>query len=168
MIVNKVAVLCAHDQSTYYSIPGAEVWNRKKDAFLFSGSLPVIAHPPCAQWSKMRSFSNYNLREKLLAEWCWDIVNKNGGIFEHPAGSLFWKYIRADRSKIFSVDQCWWGFPGRKTTYLYFHNCTWLEFPIMYLPPVRDISSLHSSKRSVSTLSFNTWLFYSALNKCGN
>lgn len=153
-----ISILCAHPNSSYYRIPGLEVFDSKKDAFTFSGRNPVITHAPCQNWSRMRKFSNYNLKEKLLADWCFEIVNTNGGIFEHPAHSSFWKHCKADKKKIISIDQCWFGFPGRKSTWLYFHRCSYLEFPILRLPVVRDITQLHSSKRSLQPFEFSMWL----------
>lgn len=156
-----ISILCAHNDSNYFKIPGLDIWTADRDCYNFSGKNKVIAHPPCQQWSRLRKFSNYNLKEKLLAEWCWDIVNQNGGIFEHPANSYFFKYINADKRKILSVDQCWFGFPGRKSTWLYFHNCQHAAFPIMHLPRVKDITSLSQHSRSKQCLSFCQWLISS-------
>ena len=156
-----VSILCADSRSSYYKLPGLDIYDQKRDAYSFAGRNMVIAHPPCQQWSRLRKFSNYDLRSKLLAYWCWDIVNQNGGIFEHPAGSYFFKHVNADRKKIISVDQCWFGFSGKKTTYLYFHNCSPDSFPILKLPEIQDITSLGQRARSLQTLEFSQWLLAS-------
>lgn len=151
-------ILCVDSDSSYFLIPGLTLWTKEQDAFNFSGHSPVIAHPPCPQWSRLRHFANYNLKEKVLAEWCWDIVNANGGIFEHPAGSSFFRYVGADMKKVFSVDQCWWGFPARKRTYLYFHRCSHIPFPLFNLPTVKQLNEIPPHLRSRSPLAFNQWL----------
>lgn len=153
-----ISILCTDSNSNYNLIPGLDLWPSERDAFNFSGQNMVIAHPPCPQWSRLKSFASSNLKEKLLAEWCYDIVMQNGGIFEHPAGSSFFKYINAPRSQILSVDQCWFGFPARKRTYLLFNQCRHIPFPLFTLPSVRELYYLPKDMRSRSTLSFNIWL----------
>lgn len=125
----------------------------------YSGTFPVIAHPPCAQWSRLHKFSKPDPFIKNLAVICYEKVMQNGGILEHPAGSHLFNYVNADWSKIVSVDQHWWNFPGRKRTYLLFHNVKPLSFPLNFNSIPGDISNtLHSSARELTTLSFNKWL----------
>jgi len=84
-----ISILCAANKSNYYKIPNLDIWNKERNAYNFTSSQPVICHPPCAQWSRMRSFSKDCPVEKALAEFCYLQVIKNGGILEHPAGSSF-------------------------------------------------------------------------------
>lgn len=125
-----ISVLCVMPGSNYFQIPGLDLWDAKRDAYNFIGSNPVITHAPCAQWSRLKAFANDNPREKELAWFCLEKVRRNGGIFEHPAGSSFFK--EAGIKKIYSVDQSWWGFPARKRTYLYFHGYKPLAFPLSF------------------------------------
>lgn len=130
----KIAILCADDDSNYYKLndPDLIIYNRERDAWTFTGTEPVICHAPCHQWSKMRAFSRFNMSEKMLAYHCWEAVNRNGGIFEHPVGSSFFNAVHADMTKVISVNQHWWGFPARKPTLLYFNKCSHLSFPLSF------------------------------------
>lgn len=114
-----ITILCAKKDSIYKQIPGVDVWDIDRDAYFFTGSNPVITHAPCAQWSRMKAFANDNKDEKELAWFCLNKVLRNGGIFEHPAGSSFFKEAGITQN-IYSVDQSWWGFPARKRTYFVF------------------------------------------------
>lgn len=79
-----ISVLCAMENSFYYSISGLDVWNKDRDAYFFTGTNPVIVHPPCQQWSRMKAFARPDPEEKELAFFCLQKVLKNGGVFEHP------------------------------------------------------------------------------------
>ena len=153
-----ISVLCTMPGSNYYRIPNLDCWDVKRNAFNFTGSNPVITHAPCPQWSRMKAFAKYNQRDRLLAYFCWDVVNTNGGIFEHPAGSSFFNHVGADWNKIISIDQMWFGFPARKRTYLYFNKCIPLQYPISFDCPVKLVEYMSSSMRSRQPLSLCKWL----------
>jgi hypothetical protein len=153
-----ISILCAAENSNYKLLPGLEVYDFVRDAYTFSGQDAVITHAPCAQWSRMKAFARSNQREKDLAAFCFDKVITNGGIFEHPAGSSFFKFIGADMSQVISVHQCWWGFPARKNTYLYFAKCKPVSFPITFDLPASSVCAMHSAARSIQPVSFCKWL----------
>lgn len=157
----QVSVLCVASGSNYYRIPGLDLWDTMRDAYKFTGQNPVIAHPPCAQWSRLHKFAKQNEYEKELAVFCWEKVNQNGGIFEHPAGSHFFKFIGADCKKIVSVDQHWWGFPCRKRTYLYFNGFAPAQMPLNFSSYQTTVDALHSSRRSIMPLEFCQYLLTS-------
>lgn len=47
-----VAVLYVLERSSgYRGLPGVELWPKSRDARLYAGPHPVIAHPPCGPWS---------------------------------------------------------------------------------------------------------------------
>lgn len=153
--------------SVYKTLPGLDCWDEQRDAYNYSGSNPVIVHPPCPQWSRMRAFSRYNEREKQLAWFCLEKVNSNGGIFEHPSGSSFFK-AAGIKTSLYSVDQHWWGFPARKRTLLYFVGCRPISFPLNFDHyQVRDLTlGMDKRRRSDTILSFAMWLI-SCLNQAG-
>jgi hypothetical protein len=109
--------------------------------------------------------------QKELAYFCLRKVVDNGGIFEHPAGSSFFKHAGITKN-IYSVDQVWWGFPARKRTYLFFHACKPLAYPILTAVPthVLGVSSklspaqrslrrnLPKGERSTTVLAFAEWM----------
>jgi len=153
-----ISILGIHARSNYKLIPGLDLWDIDRDAYNFTGQNPVIVHPPCAQWSRMKAKAISNKDEKNLAEFCWEKVRDNGGIFEHPAGSSFFKYVNADFSKIISVSQRWWGFPAEKRTYLYFSRSSPLSTPLSFDCATKKVCQLHSSQRSLMPLSFCQYL----------
>jgi hypothetical protein len=154
-----ISVLCALPNSVYKNIPGLDVWDVQRDAYYFTGSNPVIVHPPCAQWSRMRAFSKPNESEKELAYFCLTKVIRNGGIFEHPMGSSFFKEVGLRPT--LCLDQFVFGFPARKRTWLYFHGCKPLAQPLRFdaieSEVTRNLNSKNGS-RSKTTMHFATWL----------
>lgn len=125
-----ISVLCINPISVYHSIPNLDLWDEQRNAYRFTGSNPVITHAPCAQWSRMKAFSNPDPEQKQLAHFCCDQVERNGGIFEHPQGSSFFKE-RGIKPTI-SIDQFWFGFPARKRTWLYFQKCKPIAHPLRF------------------------------------
>lgn len=49
-----VAVLWVKPGSHYRTLSGVECFDRERDARTFGGGMPVVAHPPCAQWGRLR------------------------------------------------------------------------------------------------------------------
>ncbi len=157
---NTVSVLCTAPGSHYNKIQGLDLWPLERDAYNFTGTNIVIAHPPCAQWSRMRNFAKVNAREKDLAIFCLEKVQQNGGILEHPAGSSFFKF--AGIRPTISVNQHWFGYPAQKRTYLYFKNCKPLPVPLNFSPPSITVQKMDPDKRSLMTFSFCVWLVLSS------
>lgn len=152
-----IDVLCAAKNSIYKSLPGFDVWDKERNAWNYNGSNMIIAHPPCAQWSKLRALATEDLSEKLLAWICLDFVNKNGGILEHPVGSLFLKEAGIEK-QCYKVDQFWFGFPTKKPTMLYFKNCHPVALPLNFNAYEKRVEDLHSSMRSRTTVKLALWL----------
>ena len=144
--------------SNYYQIPGLDLWDINRDAYNFTGNNLVIAHPPCQQWSKLKSFAKDNQREKDLAFFCLEQVNKNGGILEHPAGSSFFKAANINMRKVISVNQSWWGFPAPKRTYLYYNGVRPISSPLSLDRPIQSVEKMSRKNRSKMPLAFCQWL----------
>lgn len=161
-----IAILCAHPKSHYFEIEGLEVYDQKRDARNFVGNAPVICHPPCAQWSRLRKFAKVDLEQKALANFCLGWFASNGGIFEHPAGSSVFRELEFPKeSKMYSVDQSWWGFPARKRTYLVFHRCSPIAYPLNFdlithtvTNPKGGMKELSKNRVALTPLSFDQWL----------
>lgn len=125
-----ISILFADTQSHYYSIPGLDVWNVNRNALNFNDSNVCIVHPPCRLFSRLKSFSTAPAHEKEFAFFAMDKVILNGGIFEHPVGSSFFKeYSLSGRYKhrmnfgfLTSINLSWFGYPAVKKTLLYFHG----------------------------------------------
>lgn len=151
-----ISVLCTLEKSIYNSIPGLDVYDKNRDAYTFTGNNFIIAHPPCQQWSRLKSFAKEDIKEKELAMFCLENINKNGGILEHPSGSSFFKY--AGIKPTISVNQSWWGFPAQKKTYLYFKDCQPLSFPLSFELVEKTVPQLSQKMRSYTTLDFANYL----------
>ena len=126
----------------YRHIAGVQVWGRAsrdgaqlgligppdRDATAYDGPHPVIAHPPCGPWGR---FSwNYQGGEGDAAAGMRAVeqVQDFGGVLEHPSGSKLWHAAELpmpgdtpDRygGRTIEIDQCDWGHPCRKRTWLY-------------------------------------------------
>ena len=135
-----VAALFLMDDSNYKTLPGVECYDAERDALTFDGDCPVVAHPPCRLWGKLRYFSTAPKEEKGLAIWAIDQVRRCGGVLEHPASSTLWHGGRLPipdglpdeyGGYTIQVDQFHWGHKAQKTTWLYVCGCPASQLPIM-------------------------------------
>lgn len=127
-----ISVLCVRPGSHYYSFPLLDLWDSYRDVYNFSGNLPIIAHPPCQQWSKLKSFAKNHDQSKNIGPLCIDIVHKNTGIIEQPHGSELFRYCGIPAKKLLSVNLHWWGYPAQKKTLLYFYGIEPLAMPLNF------------------------------------
>lgn len=136
------AVLFARADSVYKTIPGLDVYDAERDARTFSGRSPVIAHPPCRSWGRLRQWAKPAPGEKELAILAVEIVRRNGGVLEHPQASSLWKVARLPGPRdpldqfggyTIDVDQSWWGHRARKRTWLYICGIARSDLPTMPL-----------------------------------
>jgi hypothetical protein len=126
-----VAVLFARADSIYKTLPGTDVWDIERNARLWPGGAPVVAHPPCRAWGRLRKFANPRKGERQLAIWSVRQVRRFGGVLKHPVGSLLWKKAglpppgQVDRygGWTLPIHQNWWGHRAEKATLLYIVGC---------------------------------------------
>lgn len=64
-----VTVLFARTDSNYKKLPGVDVWDKERNALNWPGGTPVIAHPPCRAWGRLRQFAKPEEGEKEYALW---------------------------------------------------------------------------------------------------
>lgn len=123
-----VAVLYARADSHYRAFNQADVWDACRDARRWPGGAPVIAHPPCRAWARLRHMAKPRPDEKKLALHAVDCVRQHGGVLEHPAHSTLWAAAGlplpgqgTDKwgGWTFPVWQFWWGHRAAKATWLY-------------------------------------------------
>lgn len=133
-----VAVLYARADSNYKTIPGCDVWDAERDARRWKGGAPVVAHPPCRAWGRLRAFAKPREDEKALALHAVECVRHWGGIMEHPAGSSLWAAAALPRPGessdrwggwTLAVSQYWWGHKAEKRTWLYVVGLSMAELP---------------------------------------
>jgi hypothetical protein len=121
-----IAALYIDPRGPYPKMAGVDAWDETRDARLYDGPHPVVAHPPCGPWGALRHL--YKGAEHDCAPRAVEQVRTFGGVLEHPRGSKLWNEHGlpapgglADSFGGFAVevDQCAWGHVARKTTWLY-------------------------------------------------
>lgn len=134
-----VTVLFAREDSIYKDIPGVDVWDINRDARNWPGGTPVIAHPPCRAWGRLRKLANPRPDEKALAIFALSKVRENGGVLEHPSGSTLWPERGLPAPGKFDefggwtlpIHQKCWGHRAEKSTFLYIVGCAPRDIPEM-------------------------------------
>jgi hypothetical protein len=135
-----IAALYVDPRGPYVGRPDVETWDLARDARLYAGPHPVVAHPPCERWGSywFGSVRTGAKRYELGADGgCFAAalaaVKRWGGVLEHPAGSRAWGrffLIRPPRwggwvagdfgdGWVVHVEQGHYGHPARKPTWLY-------------------------------------------------
>ena len=98
-----VAALYVATNGSYYGLEGVDPWDEARDARLYPGPAPVVAHPPCQRWGKF--WAGQPLHIKLTGErkikgddgGCFAAalaaVRQWGGVIEHPWQSHAWPHF---------------------------------------------------------------------------
>lgn len=69
--------------------PPLDCWDASRDARLYDGPHPVVAHPPCTHYGRLRHLGKAD--DADCAPRAVEQVRKWGGVLEHPAGSKLWE-----------------------------------------------------------------------------
>lgn len=98
-----IAALYVETDGSYFGLPGVEPWDEARDARLYDGPHPVVAHPPCQRWGKMWAGSPIVIKTKGVRKTKGDdggcfaaalaAVRRWGGVIEHPWGSHAWAHF---------------------------------------------------------------------------
>lgn len=129
-----VAALFVRADSIYKTMAGVDCWDMERDARNWPGGCPVVAHPPCRLWAKLRQFANAAdpVAERQLAIDAVGRVREFGGVIEHPAESTLWAACGMPTPgrapDLFGgwtaeIRQCDWGHKAEKLTWLYIVGC---------------------------------------------
>ena len=121
-----VVVLFADPLGPY---PGlVEEWyDEARDAWTYAGAKPVVAHPPCGPWGRLAHLCR-RPQDRKHAPWAVALVQRLGGVLEHPAGSRLWNELRLPLpgalpdqfgGRSYALEQVAWGHACRKPTWLY-------------------------------------------------
>jgi hypothetical protein len=91
-----IAALYVLPKGPYFELSGIDPWDESRDARLYAGPHPVIAHPPCERWGRYWGggpMLHGTERQKILgddkgcfAHALW-AVRSFGGVLEHPEAS---------------------------------------------------------------------------------
>lgn len=90
-----IAALYVDTNGPYPKMAGVDCWDEKRDARRYTGSLPVLAHPPCGRWCGMARMNERRWGAKVGDDGgCFkaalSAVRRCGGVLEHPARSIAW------------------------------------------------------------------------------
>lgn len=134
-----VAALFVRPDGPYVGRADVDAWDEARDARLYAGPWPVVAHPPCARWGRYwfggpsarvrRSMGDDNgCFASALAS-----VRRWGGVLEHPEATHAWDAHGLPAPPRWGgwimdlwggwaccVEQGHYGHLARKATWLYF------------------------------------------------
>lgn len=134
-----IAALYVATGGCYFGLDGVDPWDEVRDARLYAGPHPVVAHPPCARWCRLAALVQSQGGKAIgddggtfaaaLAS-----VREHGGILEHPAWSLAWgahgllappafgwvRDMTDPRGWVCEVSQAAYGHRAQKLTWLYY------------------------------------------------
>ena len=134
-----IAALFVMPDGPYADLPDVELWDKERDARLYSGPHRVVAHPPCERWGRywhggpsarvrrVKGDDNGCFAAALAA------VRQYGGVLEHPAATHAWAHFGINKPPrgggwisagmdggwTCCVDQGHYGHRAQKATWLY-------------------------------------------------
>ncbi|HSR79076.1 MAG TPA: hypothetical protein VLN57_21060 [Xanthobacteraceae bacterium] len=131
-----IAALFVQRDGVYFGIPDVDPWDEERDARLYAGPFPVVAHPPCARWCRLAALVESTGGAKRGDDGgCFAAalasVRAWGGVLEHPAWSEAWPAFGLTKPRargwqrtmdggfVASVDQGAYGHLAPKATWLY-------------------------------------------------
>jgi hypothetical protein len=134
-----VAALYVQESGCYFNLEGVDPYDITRDARLYAGPHPVVAHPPCERWGRYWSGGPSAKVRRLKGDdgGCFAAALKSvrqwGGVLEHPKDSSAWAafglnkppfaggWVKADEVGGFTccVHQGFYGHRAPKATWLY-------------------------------------------------
>lgn len=134
-----IAALFVERGGVYWDLPGVDAWDEARDARLYAGPWPVVAHPPCERWGRYWNGGPSSRERKRKGDdgRCFasalESVRRWGGILEHPECSHAWRAFGLNRPPKWGgwivadfeggwtccVEQGAYGHRARKATWLY-------------------------------------------------
>jgi hypothetical protein len=94
-----IAALYVQTGGEYFGRPDVDPWDEPRDARLYQGPYPVVAHPPCQLWGPMANVNsarwggehNRPGNDGGCFESALSSVRRCGGVLEHPKATRAWK-----------------------------------------------------------------------------
>ncbi len=139
----RIAALYVDPAGTYSKLNYVDLWPAERDARLYRGPLPVIAHPPCQRWGSL-AYANYARwggehnrpgNDGGCFEAALEAVRQFGGVLEHPAKTRAWQHFGIERPSKYGwikvsggwVCEVWqsaYGHKANKATWLFYSGKT--------------------------------------------
>lgn len=131
-----IAALYVEKDGVYANLPGVDPWDEQRDARLYAGPYPVVAHPPCQRWGRFWHGSTRKPHQFKLGDdgGCFKLalhaVCKWGGVLEHPEHSKAWEAFELPKPQgrgdwmhwgpfwVCRVEQGFYGHMSRKPSWL--------------------------------------------------
>lgn len=133
-----IAALFVAETGDYSGLDDVDIWPLSRDARLYAGTHPVVAHPPCQRWGRFWHGSTRKPHQYEMGDdgGCFlaalSAVRRWGGVLEHCADSRAWEvygiprpprrggWIDAgDGTFTCHIEQGHYGHFSRKPTWLY-------------------------------------------------
>lgn len=131
-----IAALYVETGGAYYGLPDVDAWDEVRDARLYAGPHPVVAHPPCSTWCRLAKVNEARYGHAVGSDGgCFAAalaaVDRFGGVLEHPAYTYAWGAYGLPRPSrgwqrtlsgayVTEVSQSAYGHAARKRTWLYY------------------------------------------------
>lgn len=121
-----IAALFVEKGGPYFGIDGVDPWPIERDARKYDGPHPVVAHPPCGPWGRLRLMCRN--QDASCGPHAVEMVRRFGGVFEHPADSILFRYCAlpfpgelpdALGGRTYGLRQVSWGHCCEKPTWIY-------------------------------------------------
>lgn len=120
-----VAALYIDPEGPYPAL-GVDCYDETRDAKTYAGPHPVIAHPPCGPWGRLRFLCH--LQDPSCGPHGVEMVQRYGGVLEHPSESTLFRHCHLPwpgelpdqyGGRTYLVRQVAWGHKCAKPTWLY-------------------------------------------------
>jgi hypothetical protein len=132
-----IAALYVAKGGCYFGLPEVDPWAAERDARLYAGPWPVVAHPPCSRWCQLAYINEKRYGHRVGDDGgCFAAalaaVRRWGGVLEHPARSYAWPAFSLPAPPrrgwqgtlcggwTCQVSQAAYGHRARKLTWLYY------------------------------------------------
>lgn len=137
-----IAALFVETNGIYFGLPNVDPWDQRRDARLYAGPWPVVAHPPCERWGRFWHGAPNKPHQYKLGDddgtfrSALSAVRQWGGVLEHPESSHAWRAFGLNRPPhsggwvvadfeggwTCCIEQGAYGHFARKRTWLYAHS----------------------------------------------
>lgn len=167
-----IAALFVERDGVYFGLDHVDPWDRERDARVYAGPWPVVAHPPCERWGRFWHGAPNRPHQFRLGsdQGCFaaalTAVRNFGGVLEHPAHSHAWAYfglttppacggwVEADRYGGWTchVEQGHYGHLARKPTWLFaagadLPDLIWGQSPQRLHPRAVELHGIEKARR---------------------